>query len=135
MLPPSPREIRMSSSRKVVNNQDCARSVWIGNFKGGWPERVLATLVAMSWRGCNNPRAGVKSIVCPNTSTLEGTSTESGSFGAPMIPSSNFTWSHPNHTNKLPNNTIPRPGIRVARRSSSYLGLAPYASHLRQIKH
>lgn len=89
-LPPSPREIRTSSSRKVVNNHDCALSAWIGNFNGGWPDMVLATDIATCWRGRNRPRIGVKSTFWPMMSTSEGTSMESVSFGVPMTPSSNL---------------------------------------------
>lgn len=100
-LPPSPREIRISSSRYVVNNHDCARSAWIGNLSGGWPDMVLATETATFWRGSNNPRIGVRSIFCPITSTLLGTSRESVNFGVPITPSSNFIYSSHKHKTLL----------------------------------
>lgn len=47
-LPPSPLEIRRSSSRYVVSNHDCALLLEIGIFNGGWLEMVFMTEDAVS---------------------------------------------------------------------------------------
>jgi hypothetical protein len=47
-LPPSPLEIRSSSSRYVVSNHDPALLFGIENFTGGWLEMVFATDEAVS---------------------------------------------------------------------------------------
>ena len=91
-LPPSPLEIRSSSSRYVVSNHDSALLFEKENFNGGWREMVFTTDEAVSWTELIKPLKGVKSIFCPRNSTFSGITMESVNWGVPMIPSSNLIW-------------------------------------------
>ena len=91
-LPPSPLEIRSSSSRYVVSNHDSALLFDKENFNGGWLEMVFATDEAVSWTELIKPLKGVRSIFCPRNSTFSGTTMESVNWGVPMIPSWNLIW-------------------------------------------
>lgn len=91
-LPPSPREIRRSSSRYVVSNQDSALVFEIENLIGGWLEIVFATDEAVFSMEDMMPWNGVRSIFCPKNSTFSGITSESVSWGVPMTPSSNLIW-------------------------------------------
>lgn len=77
IAPPSPREMRTSSSRYVVSSHDSAFLPAMENFNGGWLEMVLATEEAVSCTEVNTPFKGVRSIFCPRNSTFSGNSIES----------------------------------------------------------
>lgn len=91
-LPASPLEIRRSSSRYVVSNHDWAFLFEIENFNGGWLEMVLANDEAVSWTEESMPLKGERSIFCPKNSIFSGKTSESVTWGVPIIPSSNLIW-------------------------------------------
>lgn len=62
MLPPSPLEIRSSSSRYVVNNHDSALLFEMENLSGGWLDIFFATDEAVSWTEVIKPLKGARSI-------------------------------------------------------------------------
>lgn len=76
-LPPSPLEIRISSSRYVVNSHDSAFLAGMLNLIGGWLEMVFATEDAVSWTEVNKPLKGDRSTFCPKSSTFSGNTIES----------------------------------------------------------
>lgn len=90
MLPPSPLEIRRSSSRYVVSSHDSELRSGMENFNGGWLEIVLAKDEAVSCTEVSRPLNGERSIFCPRNSTFSGSSIESVSCGVPITPSSNL---------------------------------------------
>lgn len=76
-LPPSPLEIRISSSRYVVKSHDSAFLAGMLNLIGGWLEMVFATEEAVSCTEVNKPLKGDRSMFCPKSSTFSGNTIES----------------------------------------------------------
>lgn len=92
--PPSPLEIRKSSSRYVVRSQDLVRSPGIGSFRGGWPEIALDMLDTTSCSGERDCCKGDKLIFCPKMLTLSGRSILGFISGGSKVPSLNCTYTY-----------------------------------------
>lgn len=90
--PPSPLEIRKSSSTYVNSNQDVPpRSPGNGILRGGRPYNEREILAAASCTGFRSCCTGERVMFCPNTSTLCGRSNWDLISGGLKLASVNWT--------------------------------------------